>query len=262
MKLQLISDVHLEFDNFKVDELEKTGDVLIVAGDLGAVKSHAKEMYRFLQDAGWTYDHVIYVLGNHEYYNGTLRKTRDIIANWQTDIENLHVLMQWDNAARKVDIDGYTFVGDTMWTDLSNPMDALRVQDMMSDYFVIRNDFESYGYKNPRLTARDTNLEHQAFRYFLETLEFEDPQKTVVVTHHSPSFTGVLPWWKGDPINPGYHSNLDNLIAELGVKYWFHGHIHDSVDYTIADTRVMTNPRGYDGIDRNSEFDSGFVVEL
>ena len=44
-------------------------------------------------------------------------------------------------------------------------------------------------------------------------------------------------------------------------RLWIHGHIHDSHDYTIGNTRVIANPRGY--IDElNPNFDPELVIEV
>jgi len=43
---------------------------------------------------------------------------------------------------------------------------------------------------------------------------------------------------------------------------WVHGHMHDSFDYEIYDTRVACNPRGYAPKTINPEFKPDFVVEI
>jgi hypothetical protein len=43
---------------------------------------------------------------------------------------------------------------------------------------------------------------------------------------------------------------------------WQHGHIHVSSDHMIGPTRVLANPRGYDGYELNDRFDSALVVGL
>jgi Icc-related predicted phosphoesterase len=46
------------------------------------------------------------------------------------------------------------------------------------------------------------------------------------------------------------------------VALWIHGHTHESMDYTLAGTRVVCNPRGYLPDEPNPGFEAGFVVEL
>ena len=47
-------------------------------------------------------------------------------------------------------------------------------------------------------------------------------------------------------MNGGYCSDLSETILDNeNIKYWVHGHVHDDFDYTIGETRVACNPRGY-----------------
>ena len=65
-------------------------------------------------------------------------------------------------------------------------------------------------------------------------------------------------------MNGGYHNHLEELIMDnTQIKYWVHGHMHDPVDYTIGETRVLANPRGYAGYEHNAEiFNPGFTFEV
>ena len=58
-------------------------------------------------------------------------------------------------------------------------------------------------------------------------------------------------------MNGGYSSNLEEFILDRPqIKVWTHGHTHDTFDYMIGSTRVMCNPRGYNGYEeRAKEFD-------
>ena len=53
----------------------------------------------------------------------------------------------------------------------------------------------------------------------------------------------------------------DILILASGAAVWCHGHIHNSADYMIAETRVICNPRGYIGHELNPDFDPNLTVE-
>jgi hypothetical protein len=41
---------------------------------------------------------------------------------------------------------------------------------------------------------------------------------------------------------------------------WSHGHTHDSFDYTVGRTRVLSNPKGYR--DENKAFVPDLVLDL
>jgi len=82
MKIQIYSDLHLEFAGF--DPTPSDADLVILAGDID-IKSRG---------VSWANDtfqcSVIYVCGNHEYYGGhidhTLRKMKEAAA------PHIHVL--------------------------------------------------------------------------------------------------------------------------------------------------------------------------
>ncbi len=62
---------------------------------------------------------------------------------------------------------------------------------------------------------------------------------------------------------PGYASDLDALMGRAST--WIHGHIHDSVDYRVRGTRIVSNPRGYKlggGGMENLEFRTDFFVKM
>ena len=69
--------------------------------------------------------------------------------------------------------------------------------------------------------------------------------KTVVVTHHAPSSQSVHPRYARDLLTPAFASNLEKLMDGDRAALWIHGHMHESFDYEIYDTRVVCNPRGY-----------------
>ena len=51
------------------------------------------------------------------------------------------------------------------------------------------------------------------------------------------------------------------LIEEKKPALWIHGHAHNSVDYTIGETRILSNPRGYSNrLNRN--FDDNLIITL
>ena len=62
-------------------------------------------------------------------------------------------------------------------------------------------------------------------------------------------------------MNGAFVSNLDEFIMDHPqIKLWTHGHVHNVFDYTIGETRVVCNPRGYPG--ENTEWDANLMVEV
>jgi Icc-related predicted phosphoesterase len=77
----------------------------------------------------------------------------------------------------------------------------------------------------------------------------------VVVGHHAPSKASTHPRYLNDTtMNGAYSSDLSEFILDRPqIKLWVHGHTHDSFDYMIGSTRVVCNPRGYDGHERQAD---------
>ena len=250
MKLGIISDVHLPTQG-TLPRPAQAGDVMVLAGDIGvglAGVSWAKTVFTCP---------VIYVPGNHEYYNRSIDtldgEMREYVAG--TDI---HILQD-----TQVVIDGVRFIGATLWTDFALfgnvGESALLAQHGMSDYYVIRKRFRA-------VKPSETLALHQVSRTNLQrTLAEPFDGPTVVVTHHAPSLKSIAPRFVEDPLTPCYASDLEALVASSGAVYWIHGHVHDSVDYVLGKTRVIANPRGYRGEEKEREslpFRWDFTVEV
>lgn len=261
MYFRLFSDIHQEFGPFEIPALDTDKDtVLILAGDIGVADKPST--YRdLILDAVSRFKHVIYIMGNHEHYHGSILRSIEKIKRAVGEHENLSVI---DN--EYVLLDGVAFVCSTLWTDFNggNPMSMLRVQHGLNDYNLIRTGPEDNPYER-RITAQDIYAEHRGSLSFLVdaiTLNKEAGHKIVVVTHHGPSYQSVADEFKGSDLNAGYVSDLDKLIEELQPDYWCHGHTHHCLDYNIGDTNIITNTRGYVGHERVEGFDPEWVIEL
>ena len=88
--------------------------------------------------------------------------------------------------------------------------------------------------------------------------------KFVVVGHHSPCKLSTKPQYADDQIvNGAYSSNLSDFILDRPqIKVWTHGHTHHAFDYMLGTTRVVCNPRGYDGFEDNTGFDLNMLIEV
>jgi Icc-related predicted phosphoesterase len=87
--------------------------------------------------------------------------------------------------------------------------------------------------------------EHRAFETFLKQ---ELKSTDIVVSHHAPSNDSISPCFVGTPMNHWFITpEMEDLIVERKPRLWVHGHVHSCWDYRIDQTRVVCNPRGYDG---------------
>lgn len=269
MKIQVVSDLHLEFADF---DLKNAGaDVLVLSGDILIAKyfdkkspdssSQGYQQYNsFLKRVSNEFENVVYVAGNHEFYGGKWEKTLQLLQAQCAQYSNIHFL-----EAQCVTIGDIIFMGATMWTDMNNrdPLTMHGVRYMMSDYKAIKND--TYGYRP--LKVDDTVIRHQnSLGYFKHVLKDRPNQKFVCVTHHAPSTSSISAQFLSQTMmNAAFVSNLDEFILDHPqIKLWTHGHTHEPHDYMIGTTRVVCNPRGYGGYESRAEAWQGneAVIEI
>jgi predicted phosphodiesterase len=248
MRLHVLADLHLEFGMVTIPRPE--ADVVVLAGDVHL----GREGRRWIRNQ-FPEKPVVYVLGNHEFYRHALPELTETLKR-ETEGSNIHVL---ENMA--VEINGYRFLGCTLWTDFSiapDPRAAMReAEAWMSDYSAIRNSV-----KNRVLRARDTIEVHAAsIAWLKDELAKGDPARTVVVTHHAPSQQSEPEYHTNSPIKAAFSSDLDAIVEMSHVPLWVHGHTHHNVDYQIGTTRVLTNQRGYPD-QLCAGFDPHLVVEV
>lgn len=245
MRIHLLSDLHLEFEPFTSAPVD--ADVVILAGDID-VKARGIAWARATFDCP-----VLYVLGNHEYYNGHLQRTLEKMRAASDD----HVrVLDRDT----VEIGGVRFLGATMWTDFAAtgnaPLAALSAQNSMNDFRQIRTD----NYR--RIRPSDLIDESVRTRDWLRT-ELAKPfaGSTIVVTHHAPTLHSLLENpHAGTHLDAAYANRWEDLMGSDRVALWVHGHSHVAVDYEVDGTRVVCNPRGYPG--EETGFDEGLVLTV
>ena len=133
MKIQIASDLHLEFGNRRVPAAHSfrpvpDRDVLVLAGDIGR-----QRMARFFVERELAISPVIYVPGNHEYYSSRSRASID--GDWReiaAEHPDLHYLV-----ADGVTVGGVRFWGAPWYSDLwgtTDPLDLATVHEGINDF--------------------------------------------------------------------------------------------------------------------------------
>ena len=122
MLVRYLSDIHLEFGWHELMSLEEDKDtVLVLAGDVGTVAGRhgggMEVLGRFLVDASVRFRAVVYVLGNHEFYNDCFDSARIDLYNKIIELGLTNVFLLEDTS---VVFDDVAFVGATLWTDYDN----------------------------------------------------------------------------------------------------------------------------------------------
>lgn len=280
MKIQIVSDLHLEFGDIEINN--KGADVLVLSGDItvaeylhdigadfnpyesGALTKLTRKMEtamrtrEFFKRVSQEFEQVVYVAGNHEHYHGKWGAAHTYLEELVAPFDNVAYL----NRSLIVH-KGVTFVGGTLWTDMNrhDPLTLHAVQDMLNDFQVIRNDLLGYTKLKPATVA----VQHRhTVDYFKVAVRDLKDDKVVVVTHHAPSFRSVHQHYKNETLmNGAYASDLSEFILDNPqIKLWTHGHMHDPSDYMIGETRIVCHPRGYANTSESFGFDGGKVVEI
>jgi predicted phosphodiesterase len=254
MKLALYSDLHLDLmlRRGPVDLPHQEVDAVILAGDIGK-HTHGLDWAANIFSDWPNSPPVIYVTGNHEYYDAHLGLLAELRKPaWKE--WGVHFLERdtWEAP-------GVRILGCTLWSDFEfygsdRALLAMnRAKQGINDYWLI---LARGG--NP-LTPMDTQALHRKAVAWLDA-ELTKPfdGKTIVVTHFAPHRRCVDPKYEGSDLTPYFVSDLSWLMEKHKIDLWCHGHTHTSTDF-IAENgcRVISNQLGYKGED-----DTGFLADL
>lgn len=251
MNIQYCSDLHLEFpDNkqFVLDNpIEPHADILILAGDIVpfAVIDKHQDFFNYISR---NFKTTFWIPGNHEYYYHRVDNSGVL----NTDIrENVFLV---NNCVKEVS--GINLIFSTLWSNISQEKRWL-IQQAMSDFKVIK-------FNDRLFNVDDYNLLHQESKEFLQNALAENSNnKTIVVTHHAPTFINYPEKYANSKINEAFASNLTDLIEGSNIDYWIYGHHHSNVaDFQIGNTKLITNQLGYVKYNENIEYSNKATLTL
>lgn len=271
MKIQLLSDLHLEVHPGYVPRPAAGADLLVLAGDIGSYQSGSLltdadfGLARFSPLHGWPVP-VFYLPGNHEYDGLDFDATH---ARLRATCERLG--MVWLER-EVVFVDGVRFVGTTLWTDfdaLAPAADApgatlaqqLRARDKAfraANYYLRKNSSLRAGRPMLADELREQGLLCQ--QWLRDALASAHAGATVVVTHFAPSLRSADPRYGLTPGTAGFCNALDELLAQADL--WLHGHLHAPSDYVYNGCRVVANPLGYASKNEQSAFQDAATIVL
>lgn len=267
MKLQLLSDLHLETHPHFQATPAPGAQLLVLAGDIGSYQAGSLLQGEYFglerfsplpQFAGWPCP-VLFVPGNHEYdmqdwdaAHARLRQVCDTLGIIWLERES-------------IELQGVRWVGTTLWTDY----DAIALQDAKvqagdvgallklrdksfraANFYLRKTGGTRHGQPFLAEPMRAQALECQAWLRAALHTPFEG--KTVVVTHFSPSLQSSDPRYGLVPGTAGFCNALDDLLPYADL--WLHGHLHAPSDYRMQgvqpdgkawNCRVVANPLGY-----------------
>jgi hypothetical protein len=283
VRITPIPDLHIDIDHNEWRDPPRVDcDVLAVIGDVTA------PMLRGMEWVAEHFDYVpniLWIPGNHCFYRGVKGSPEefcfyeDVMERAREKAASLGIKLLQNNVAV---LGGVRFVGATMWSDFSIlPAGWTRKQAMYysqngrlqdSDHWSQRDRHNDYveirmgaGNSKHRFTpSQSLALHHESFEFFKRTLETPFAGETVCLSHMGPASSVVdlsasHSWLYGS-------SDIEELMRGPNApSLWLHGHVHKSFDYTICNTRVVCNPRGYpgpNGTRENPNFDPTLTIEV
>jgi len=271
MKVFPIGDIHAEFykDQKKfilkdLYDILPDADICVIAGDITVMGlnqfiayshvipyKHLDIFKIFLKK----YSDVVFVLGNHDYYNA---KSTDVVHDTMKKVkfyENLH----WLNNSYEI-INGINFYGGTLWFD-KNYSQPLKYN--LNDFHVI----------NPKSKFPDfVNKMHKKFvNNLFDNLVLDNVKYDIVVSHYAPSFNSISPDYKKKcvyDLSSFFYSEDAEIILQklyhenMQPKYWIHGHTHNSIAYELYETKIVCNSYGYPQERGMTGFNKDLILEI
>lgn len=248
-RFAVVSDIHLEF--YKVPKYgflphiikqSSETDTLVIAGDLGyPLNSKGKPNHAFMNFLALMkskFPHVIYVPGNHEYYQCLefCHSVDEIDALLRELCMKLGIVFlqcgSWIHPC------GLKLLGCTLWSDITH--EAVSQMNDFNRIFVTKIEYNT--------------LHNEHVKWLEKELE-ESKQPTVVVTHHLPTYKAIHEQYAGQPTNSAFASHLDRLFCGPVVT-WIAGHTHEAIDIGVNERRLYVNPIGYPQEKRVTHYDS------
>jgi len=257
MRIRLLSDLHLEGYGFNYKYNGE--DIIILAGDIHTRNRH----HEFLNTLP---DHIpiIMVAGNHEYYHGCFQEVNRYLKDLEEIYPNFFFLNNEGDTFGDLEI-----FGGTMFTDFLLHGDQERwfaehdAKRYIADFHHIEvEQLDPYQLNNEKWqwTIQDHKDQYALFnREFDRWVKDKEGKKRICVSHFMPSQYSISERFKNSNLNPYFTANNEQRVQL--VDFWFHGHTHDSFHYTLEETHVICNPKGY-GLENESGFNRDLIIEV
>jgi hypothetical protein len=260
MRLQLLSDLHLETEDFE-PRPAPGAEVLVLAGD---IDSGWRGLERF---AGWPVP-VLFVAGNHEFDRRELSEAWPALRS-RCQALGMQLLEREECVLHGADGRRVRFLGTVRWSDFELFGAERRERcERAARYFV---DVMRATRDGAVFDAAAVREEALACRDWLAGALAVSPagiDATVVITHYAPSLRSADPRYGAQPGTASFCNADDALLP--GADLWIHGHLHCRHDYRVthpadaprATTRVVSNARGHSVKGEPADYDGAFTVEV
>lgn len=278
LRFQVLSDVHLEIKSNQCsfsDIIQAECDVLILAGDICNF-DNIELFLRFMEYVCSIFKVVLYVFGNHEFFNTVYKDTnnkyniseytvnefKQMYISLFSSFNNLVIL---DNEVCSLQDDkgnSYTIAGSTLWcAPNENNTEILNLQDFKK----IKID----PYENLKISSLNKLHYHEGSKLYHI---INQVQPDIVITHFPPISENVCDSrYKNETGSLSKSEYFMNTLLEKGkfqemmykksnVTTWIYGHTHFNSDFQLNENiRIISNQFGT--ILEREHFRKDFVFE-
>ena len=240
MRLQLLSDLHLETEEFQ-PQPAPGAELLVLAGDIDS-RWHGLERF-----AGWPQP-VVFVAGNHEFDGRDFDEAMPVLRRrcgelGMTMLERERLVVA-DDRGRRIRL-----LATTRWSDFDLFGTVGRAKAMRAgEYFMGLMQATRSG---APFDVEAVRAEALVCRAWLEAELMHAKggwDRTVVITHFAPSLRSADPRYGERSGTASFCNADDDLIGRADL--WLHGHLHCAQDYRVpragGSTRVVCNSRGHE----------------
>lgn len=256
MRLQVLSDLHLETENYHPVAAPEA-ELLVLAGDIDSTW-RGLELF-----AGWPVP-VLFVAGNHEFDRREWTEAWPALRRRCGDL-GLRLLERDCCVLAGADGRRIRFVATTRWSDFDALGEAQRARcQRAGKYFVHVMRATLRGAPFDAEAVREEALRCRAW---LAQALAQQPgpahgawDATVAVTHFAPSLASADPRYGHVPATASFCNADDDLLPLADL--WIHGHLHCCHDYRVGRTRVLSNARGHGIKGEGAQHQPRLVVEV
>lgn len=264
MKIQLLSDLHLEANRDFQARPAPGADLLVLAGDVGSYQRRRdgsampEPDWGLRRFADWPVP-VLYLPGNHEY---DALDVDEAHAALRASCERLG--LRWLERETWV-WRGVRFVGTTLWSDYdairppgTDPLLQREKAFRAANHYLRQMDARRHGALFDAAAMRELGLECQTWLRAALADPFDGP--TVAITHFAPTLHSADPRYGLTPGTAGFCNALDDLLPQADL--WLHGHLHCPTDVRVGRCRIRANPLGYHDKKEQLAFDPVCLVTV
>ena len=258
MRLAWLTDIHLNFvDAFRFRELfaevRDRADAVAISGDI----AESRDVCHYLRRIDEIVQKpIFFVLGNHDFYRGSVAQTRRIVTSLTEDVDNLKYL----TAMRVVPLTERTaIVGHDGWAD-GQFGDYWGTSLILNDHLLIAEMsrwFDGSRVDKKNLLSVLMSLGDEAAKHFAAVLEEAAGSfPNIIAVTHVPPFREAA-WHQGRPSSDDYLPYFackavgDSMVAVMqkhpqATLTVLCGHTHGGGEFQAADNiRVLTGDARY-----------------